>query len=74
MSLSVLFQIYNKVISDFNGCYKLDNLRFSGIICKTDVPSNTACRAFGSSEGLVIMEDIIFNIACSLGLPQQEVE
>ena len=73
MHIHFVFQIYNKVISDFNGCYKLENLRFNGTICKTNVPSNTACRAFGSSEGLIIMEDIIFNIACSLGISQQEV-
>ena len=68
-----MFQIVNKTMSDFNGGYKIENLNFNGFICKTNVPSNTAFRAFGSPEGLIFMEDIIFNTACTLDLPQETV-
>ena len=30
-------------------------------------------RAFGPLEGMMIMEEIIFNIACSLDIPQDKV-
>ena len=63
----------NKTRHDFNGAYKIENLKFNGLICKTNVPSNTAFRSFGSPEGLLIMEDIIFNIACTLGMSQEKV-
>ena len=63
----------DKTQSDFNGGYKIKNLKFTGITCKTNMPSNTAFRSFGSPEGLLVMEDIIFKIACTLGLSQETV-
>ena len=63
----------DKTQSDFNGGYKIKNLKFTGITCKTNMPSNTAFRSFGSPEGLLVMEDIIFKIACNLGLSQETV-
>ena len=69
-----LLQILDKTKADFNGGYKIENLEFNGFICKTNVPSNTAFRSFGSPEGLLIMEDIIFNISCTLDLSQETVQ
>ena len=58
---------------DFNGAYRIENLNFTGLVCKTNIPSTSAFRSYGSTEGLMVMEDIIFKIACKLDLSQDKV-
>ncbi|KAL3837024.1 hypothetical protein ACJMK2_022415 [Sinanodonta woodiana] len=60
-------------ILGFEGGYKIPNLKLTGHVCKTNIPSNCAFRGFGNPQGGVIMEDIMFQIASALGKPQDEV-
>jgi len=57
----------------YDNCYKSENVKVEGRACKTNVPSNTAFRGFGGPQGVTIMEEIMFNVACNLGLSQEEV-
>ncbi|XP_014482532.1 PREDICTED: xanthine dehydrogenase/oxidase-like isoform X2 [Dinoponera quadriceps] len=44
-------------------CYASDNWTFKGYEARTDLPSNTYCRAPGSTEGLGMIENIMEHIA-----------
>jgi len=57
----------------YDNCYKSENVKVEGRACKTNVPSNTAFRGFGGPQGVTIMEEIMFNVACNLGLSQEKV-
>ena len=53
--------------------YKIQNFRFTGQMCKTNTSSNTSMRGFGSPQAALIMEEVIFNIACELNISQEKV-
>ncbi|XP_032593460.1 aldehyde oxidase 3-like [Drosophila grimshawi] len=49
-------------------CYEFgDNYKLDGFIVVSDSPSNTACRAPGSVEGIAVIENIIEHIAFATG-------
>ncbi|XP_043071080.1 indole-3-acetaldehyde oxidase [Drosophila grimshawi] len=49
-------------------CYEFgDNYKLDGFIVVSDLPSNTACRAPGSVEGIAVIENIIEHIAFATG-------
>lgn len=55
-----------------NGYY-LPNARITGRICKTNLPSNTAFRGFGGPQGVAAIENIIEEIAHTLGRDPLEI-
>ncbi|KAK4875653.1 hypothetical protein RN001_012075 [Aquatica leii] len=46
----------------FENAYKIPNVRVVGYLCKTNLPSNNALRAFGAPQGIFIMEMMIRQI------------
>ncbi|KAH3730900.1 hypothetical protein DPMN_056899 [Dreissena polymorpha] len=57
----------------FTNCYRIENVNVESYACRTNIPSNTAIRGFGQPQGITIMEDIIFNVACNLRLSQETI-
>ncbi|XP_068924923.1 aldehyde oxidase 2-like [Petaurus breviceps papuanus] len=53
--------------------YKINNLRFWGRACKTNLPSNTAFRGFGFPQGGLLMESCITAVAAKCGLPPEKI-
>jgi xanthine dehydrogenase large subunit len=49
-----------------NTCY-FENLRVTGRVCKTNLPSNTAFRGFGGPQGVAATEHILHEIARRTG-------
>jgi len=43
------------------------------VICKTNLPSNTAFRGFGGPQGMMIMENAMDQIAQFLGKPAEQI-
>jgi xanthine dehydrogenase large subunit len=45
------------------GSYFIPNVRIQGACCRTNLPSNTACRGFGAPQATFVMEAAIFQAA-----------
>nr|XP_033794956.1 xanthine dehydrogenase/oxidase [Geotrypetes seraphini] len=56
-----------------DNAYKIPNIRVEGYVCKTNLPSNTAFRGFGSPQAMLIAESWMSDIAVTCGLPAEEV-
>ena len=52
-----------KAILGLDSAYKIPNFRAKGVLCKTNLPSNTAFRGFGTPEACFIMENILEKMA-----------
>ena len=48
-------------------------LRFTGRVCRTDLPSNTAFRGFGGPQGALVTHTVLHRAAVALGLPLEAV-
>lgn len=65
--------ILSRTLFHTDNCYDIPNLRATGTICKTNLPSNTAFRGFGGPQGVAAIENILENVATKLGLDAYEV-
>ena len=45
-----------------------------GMMCRTNLPSNTAFRGFGGPQGMLMMENIICEIAEKLNMDPTKVQ
>ncbi|XP_035910085.1 xanthine dehydrogenase 1-like [Anopheles stephensi] len=57
----------------FNNCYDTKTWKVVGKAAKTDAPSNTWCRAPGTTEGIAMIENIMEHVAWELGLDPLEL-
>jgi xanthine dehydrogenase large subunit len=48
--------------------YFIPHVEFTGTVCRTNLPSNTAFRGFGGPQGVAAMENVVEEIAAHLGL------
>jgi xanthine dehydrogenase large subunit len=62
LSLAVM----SKALLHAENAYFVDNAEFTGTICKTNYPPNTAFRGFGCPQAVANMENIIEEIAAFL--------
>ena len=52
-----------KALVGLDSAFKIPNYRAKGILCKTNLPSNTAFRGFGTPEAVFIMENVLEKLA-----------
>lgn len=62
-----------RAIFHCDNAYNIPNLRVTGYMCKTNLPSNTAFRGFGAPQSMLIAESWMTDVAMKLGLPQEKV-
>ncbi|XP_016074407.1 PREDICTED: xanthine dehydrogenase/oxidase [Miniopterus natalensis] len=65
--------IMDRALFHMDNCYKIPNIRGTGRLCKTNLPSNTAFRGFGGPQGMLIAEHWMSEVAVTCGLPAEEV-
>ncbi|KAF7253167.1 Xanthine dehydrogenase/oxidase [Varanus komodoensis] len=71
--LSLEAQVMDRAVLHMDNTYNIPNLRGTGIVCKTNLSSNTAFRGFGGPQGMMIAECWMSDIALKCGLPAEEV-
>lgn len=60
-------------VEKLDNVFKIENIKITGLPCKTNVTSNTAFRGFGAPQSILAMEDIIFQMACKLNMVPEVV-
>ncbi len=56
-----------------DNAYHLPNISISGQVCKTNLPPNTAFRGFGGPQAVVVIENVMQEIAQTLGIDALDV-
>ncbi|KAM9820644.1 xanthine dehydrogenase/oxidase [Neosynchiropus ocellatus] len=69
LSLSVM----ERALFHMENSYSIANVKGTGYLCQTNLPSNTAFRGFGGPQGMMIAENWINDVAQSLNLPADQV-
>lgn len=72
-TISSLFQCLKKALISFDSAYHIANMRISGRACKTNIPSNTSMRGLTGPQAILIMDNIVREIAGRVGLPLHKV-
>jgi xanthine dehydrogenase molybdopterin binding subunit/xanthine dehydrogenase small subunit len=72
-SLDLSQPVLDRALFHLDNGYYIPAVRFTGLIAKTNVASNTAFRGFGGPQGMLVMEEIVDRIARRLGLAPEVV-
>jgi len=59
--------IMERTLLHADNAYYLPNVKIKGRICKTNIPPNTAFRGFGGPQAVAVIENIIQEVAATLG-------
>ncbi|XP_013383775.1 xanthine dehydrogenase/oxidase-like, partial [Lingula anatina] len=65
--------VISESLCSFDNCYHIPNIVLTGILCKTNLPSNTAFRGYGAPQSMLVMENIIEDVSVSLNIPSHRV-
>jgi xanthine dehydrogenase/oxidase len=57
------FAVMDLSLLQSDGCYQVDTLRAAGTVYRTNKPSNTAFRTFGTVQPIAVIEDAIEHVA-----------
>jgi len=72
-SLDLSKAIVSRALFHADNTYYIPNATFTGFLCKTNTASNTAFRGFGGPQGMLAIENIIEEIATSIGVDAIEI-
>ena len=72
-SLDLSLSVLERAIFHSDNVYAIPNVRIAGKVCYTNLASNTAFRGFGAPQGMLIAENWIENIACTLHKTAEEI-
>src|SRR5699024_8861014 len=72
-SLELSEPVLARALCHIDNAYFVPNLQVAGRIAKTHKTSQTAFRGFGGPQGMLVMEDILGQVAPQLGLSAKEL-
>lgn len=72
-SADLSFAVLERAMLHSDNAYFLPNVKITGRVCRTNLPSNTAFRGFGGPQGVVGIENILQQIAIELELDAYDV-
>jgi xanthine dehydrogenase large subunit len=64
LSLAVM----DRSILHADNAYYIPHFSVNGIVCRTNLPPNTAMRGFGAPQGIAAIENVIEDVAAFLGI------
>lgn len=73
MSFDLSIPILERAMFHAENSYFIENMRVTGTMWKTNLPSNTAFRGFGGPQGIAVIENAIDRIARQLGKDPAEI-
>ncbi len=59
--------IMERTLLHSDNAYAIPNVRFRGTVCRTNLPPNTAFRGFGGPQGMANVENVLQEVALTLG-------
>ncbi|MBI2572081.1 MAG: xanthine dehydrogenase molybdopterin binding subunit [Candidatus Schekmanbacteria bacterium] len=65
--------ILDRALFHLDGAYFVPAARFTGRLCRTNLPSNTAFRGFGGPQGMLVIDTILNRAAERLQMDPAEV-
>jgi xanthine dehydrogenase large subunit len=65
--------VMERTLLHADNCYYFPHAEFTGKVCFTNLPSNTAFRGFGGPQGMAVTENVLESIAQYLGIDALEV-
>ncbi|XP_068446552.1 aldehyde oxidase 1-like [Clinocottus analis] len=65
--------VAEKILLHFDNAYNIPNLRGQAAACRTNLPSNTAFRGFGVPQSVVIVENMLNDVAAVLRRPADQI-
>lgn len=65
--------VLTKTLTHVDNTYWMPNYRAVGYACKTNTVSNTAFRGYGSPQAVLVMEDVVEQLACALGKTPEDI-
>jgi len=66
--------ILARTVLHATGAYKVPNVRVTGYMCKTNLPSFTAFRGFGAPQAFFVIESAIDALSQASGIPVVEIQ
>jgi xanthine dehydrogenase large subunit len=72
-SADLSLAVMERTLLHAENAYFIANVEFTGTVCRTNLPSNTAFRGFGGPQAVAAMENIIEEIASYLNMDAYEV-
>jgi xanthine dehydrogenase large subunit len=72
-SADLSLPVMERTLLHAENAYWIPHLAFTGTVCRTNLPSNTAFRGFGGPQAVAAIENIIEEIAAFLGIDALEV-
>ncbi|KAM9328483.1 aldehyde oxidase 6 [Pholidichthys leucotaenia] len=65
--------VAEKILLHMDNAYNIPNLRGRAAACRTNLPSNTAFRGFGVPQCLLVVENMMNDVAVVLGQPADKI-
>ena len=65
--------VLTKTLTHIDNCYWIPNYRVIGYACKTNTVSNTAFRGYGSPQAVLVMEEVVEQVARALRKTPEEI-
>src|SRR5205814_4683911 len=66
-SADLSLAVMERTLLHAENAYFIPNVEFTGTVCRTNLPSNTAFRGFGGPQAVAAMENVIEEVAAHLG-------
>ncbi|XP_045916381.1 aldehyde oxidase 6 isoform X2 [Micropterus dolomieu] len=65
--------VVEKILLHIDNAYNIPNLKGRAAACRTNLPSNTAFRGFGVPQSIMIVENMVNDVAVVLGRPADQI-